>query len=59
MTDGESFFVIHAGIRFTGMLAFGEGQPEDDADSWQLVHFIRHLPNLTAAEHGEMKAELA
>jgi mono/diheme cytochrome c family protein len=55
MTDGEIFFVIHNGIRFTGMPAFGEGKPEEDLGSWKLVHFIRHLPNLTPAELEEMK----
>lgn len=55
MSDGEIFFVIHNGIRFTGMPAFGAGEPDDDLDSWKLVHFIRHLPNLTAVELEEMK----
>lgn len=56
MTDGEIFFIIHNGIRFTGMPAFGEGEPEEDIDSWKLVHFIRHLPDLSVAEVEEMKA---
>ena len=56
MSDGEIFFVIHNGIRFTGMPAFGAGEPDEDLDSWKLVHFIRHLPNLTVAELEEMKA---
>lgn len=55
MSDGEIFFIIHNGIRFTGMPAFGEGKPEEDLDSWKLVRFIRHLPTLTAAELEEMK----
>jgi mono/diheme cytochrome c family protein len=55
MSDGEIFFVIHNGIRFTGMPAFGTESPEEDLDSWKLVHFIRHLPVLTPAELVEMK----
>jgi hypothetical protein len=55
MSDGEIFFIIHNGIRFTGMPAFGRGEPEEDTDSWTLVHFIRHLPHLTQAELAEMK----
>jgi mono/diheme cytochrome c family protein len=55
MSDGEIFFVIHNGIRFTGMPAFGEGNPDEDFDSWKLVHFIRLLPNLTTGELEEMK----
>ncbi|MEQ1657130.1 MAG: cytochrome c, partial [Nitrospira sp.] len=38
MSDGELFWVIHNGIRFTAMPAWGEGDPEQDVDSWKLVH---------------------
>jgi len=55
MTDGELFFVIHNGVRFTGMPAWGKGSPEKDTDSWRLVHFIRHLPKITPEELDEMK----
>ncbi|MGQ0810544.1 MAG: c-type cytochrome [Nitrospiraceae bacterium] len=55
MSDGELFFIIHNGIRFTGMPAWGSGDPDKDLDSWKLVHFIRHLPNLTPEEIEEMK----
>lgn len=55
MSDGEIFFVIHNGIRFTGMPAWGKGAPEEDQDSWKLVHVIRHLPAITAEELKDMK----
>jgi mono/diheme cytochrome c family protein len=55
MSDGEIFWVIHNGIRFTAMPAWGEGDPADDKDSWKLVHFIRHLPQLTPDELDKMK----
>jgi mono/diheme cytochrome c family protein len=55
MSDGELFWVIHNGIRFTAMPAWGESEPEKDLDSWKLVHFIRHLPQLTSEELDEMK----
>jgi mono/diheme cytochrome c family protein len=55
MTDGELFFIIHNGIRFTAMPAWGKGKPEEDRDSWKLVHFIRHLPKLTQQELEDMK----
>jgi mono/diheme cytochrome c family protein len=48
LTDGELYYIIHNGIRLTGMPAWGrEGQ---DQDSWKLVLFVRHLPQLTSAE---------
>jgi mono/diheme cytochrome c family protein len=56
MSDGEIFWVIHNGIRFTAMPAWGEGDPAEDKDSWKLVHFIRHLPQLTTDELDQMKA---
>jgi len=56
MSDGELFWVIHNGIRFTAMPAWGDSTPEKDQDSWLLVHFIRHLPQITQEGLEEMKA---
>ena len=56
MSDGELFFTIHNGIRFTAMPAWGEGELDKDIGSWKLVHFIRHLPQLTQEELVRMKA---
>lgn len=55
MSDGEIFWVIHNGIRFTAMPAWGESDLDNDVDSWKLVHFIRHLPQLTPEELDRMK----
>lgn len=54
LTDGELFFIIQNGIRLTGMPAWGGGSHHDEQDSWKLVRFIRHLPQLTAEEEQEM-----
>ena len=56
LSDGELFRIIEEGIRFTGMPAWGNGTPESADASWRLVHFIRHLPDVTADELEEMKA---
>lgn len=53
LADGELFFVIENGVRFTGMPGFGGAQSQEH--SWKLVHFIRHLPQLTAEERIEME----
>ena len=52
LTDGELFYIIENGVRFTGMPAFGTGTPTPAGEQqvWQLVYFIRHLPRITAAE---------
>jgi len=56
LTDGELFYVIEHGIRFTGMPAWGTGTPAGEEASWHLVHFIRHLPQTTPEEIEQMEA---
>jgi mono/diheme cytochrome c family protein len=55
LTDGELFYIIENGVRFTGMPGWGTGDPSGEQASWHLVHFIRHLPDLTAEEITEME----
>ncbi|HET9196341.1 MAG TPA: cytochrome c [Vicinamibacterales bacterium] len=55
MTDGELFYIIENGVRFTGMPAFATGTAEGEEESWKLVHFIRRLPRLSAPELERMK----
>ena len=55
MSDGELFYVIEHGIRFTGMPAWSTGTAAGEASTWQLVHFIRHLPRLSEVELERMK----
>lgn len=56
LTDGEIFYIIRNGVRFTGMPAFGElGKETEDEDSWKLVYFIRHLPDITTEEVERME----
>ena len=53
-TDGELFSIIENGIRMSGMPAFG-GNGSAEAESWNLVLFLRHLRTLTPAEEQEMQ----
>jgi|ERR1051326_697490 mono/diheme cytochrome c family protein len=56
LSDGELFYIIQNGIRLTGMPAWSTGASERDAeDSWKLVHFIRHLPDVTFEERKQME----
>ena len=55
LSDGELFAIIENGVRLTGMPGFGSGTAESAYGSWALVHFIRHLPKLTAEEIAEMQ----
>src|ERR1700721_942147 len=54
LSDGELFWIIENGVRFTGMPAFSTRHSSKE-DSWKLVHFIRHLPQLTAEGRLEME----
>lgn len=54
LTDGELYYIIENGVRFTGMPAWGEGGTNDH-DTWHLVLFIRHLPHLTQDEMVDMQ----
>lgn len=55
LSDGELFWVIENGIRFTGMPAWSTGTKAGEDASWHLVQFIRHLPGLTLKEIDIMK----
>jgi mono/diheme cytochrome c family protein len=55
LSDGELFYIIANGVRFTGMPAWGDGDGHDSEDNWELVHFIRHLPKITHEELEEME----
>lgn len=46
LSDGELFYIIKNGVRFTGMPGWGGS----DQDNWKLVLFIRHLPKITPQE---------
>jgi mono/diheme cytochrome c family protein len=51
--DGELYYIISNGVRFTGMPAWGD---EDSPESiWALVAFIRRLPKLPPEELKQMK----
>lgn len=53
-SDGELYYVIENGVRLSGMPAFGERPGTNDADTWHLITFIRHLPALTDEERAQM-----
>ena len=46
LTDGELFEIIRDGVRLTGMPGWGGS----DSENWKLVHFVRHLPDVTPEE---------
>lgn len=53
LSDGELYYIISNGVRFTGMPAWGD---EDSPESiWALVAFIRRLPHLTPEEIQSMQ----
>lgn len=55
LSDGELFALIEHGVKLTGMPAWTTGTPEGEQSTWQLVQFIRHLPQLTDEDLLEME----
>lgn len=53
LSDGELFWIVKNGIRWSGMPGFGEAH--SDTDIWKIISFVRHLPQLTSAEKEELK----
>lgn len=51
LTDGELFYIVKNGVRFTGMPAWDV----DDEHNWHLVAFMRALPKLAPMQSGEDK----
>ena len=52
-SDGELYYTIQNGVRLSAMPAFSE--VHTTAQTWRLVLFIRHLPQITPEEIDEMK----
>jgi len=56
LSDGELYYIIRNGVRMTGMPAWGKAEDGDlDHETWMLVAFIRHLPQLTVEEEKAME----
>ena len=51
-SDGELYYTIDNGVRLSGMPAFSGTHTA--AQTWRLVLFIRHLPQITPEELNEM-----
>jgi len=51
-TDGELFYLVKHGIKFTGMPAFPSSQRDDEV--WDMVAFLRRLPELDEPGYREL-----
>jgi mono/diheme cytochrome c family protein len=47
--EGETYWKVEHGIRFTGMPAFDKTL--DEKSIWQVTYFLKHLPALPARAH--------
>ncbi|EEF60524.1 c-type cytochrome [Pedosphaera parvula] len=55
ISDGQMFWIIKNGVRWSGMPAFG--MTHNDTEIWKIVSFVRHLPQLTPEEKGNLNRE--
>jgi mono/diheme cytochrome c family protein len=53
LTDGELFYIISNGVRMTGMPGWATSHKPEE--TWALVEFIRHLPQMTDQEKKDME----
>jgi len=56
LSDGELYYIISDGVRFTGMPAWGGEHSSEEM--WRLVSFIRRLPSLSPDELKLMKKQV-
>ncbi len=56
LSDGALFYSIEQGVPLTGMPAWSTGTEDGERASWELVLFIRHLPEITTEELADMEA---
>lgn len=49
LSDGQLFYIIQHGVRWTGMPAWS--QAHSPQDTWRLVAFVRKVPTLTQKEN--------
>jgi mono/diheme cytochrome c family protein len=56
LSDAELFYIIENGVRLTGMPGWSTGTAAGEESSWHLVHFIRHLPQITVDEVEQMES---
>ena len=54
LTDGELYYIIYNGVRFTGMPAFGHSLNETQI--WQLALFLKHMDSLPPGPDRAWKA---
>jgi mono/diheme cytochrome c family protein len=53
LTDGELFYIISNGVRMTGMPGWATSHKPEE--TWDLVDFIRHLPQVSDQEKKDME----
>ena len=56
LSDGALFYAIEQGVPLTGMPAWSTGTEDGERASWELVLFVRHLPDITTEELTAMEA---
>jgi mono/diheme cytochrome c family protein len=55
MSPKQLFWIIKHGVKMTGMPAWGP--THSDAKIWAMVAFVKHLPDMTAADYRAMREQ--
>jgi len=56
MSDGQIFFIVSKGIRYSAMPAFEKNHSADEI--WKMILWLRHLARLTPEEKAQLDAEM-
>jgi mono/diheme cytochrome c family protein len=55
--NGNLFWIVKNGIKMTGMPAFGT--THDDQTIWNIVAFVRQLPDMTSEQYQQLEEQAA
>jgi len=55
-TNAQLFWIVKNGIKMTGMAPYGESLKDDEI--WNVIAFVRKLPELTQAQYKQMEKDV-
>src|SRR6516162_2068843 len=55
-TNAQLFWIVKNGVKMTGMAPYGESLKDDEI--WNVIAFVRKLPELTQAQYRQMEKDV-
>ena len=54
-TNAQLFWIVKNGIKMTGMAPYGESLKDDEI--WNVIAFVRKLPELTQVQYKQLEKD--